>query len=1218
MNIDAGDIAFVRVLGPIQVVTASGRALDLPSASQRRLLARLAVDAPRSLRVDLLCDVLAVSPGALRTIVSRLRKGFGGTTVVASQGRYRLAAPVDAALFTASLSQRRAGDDRIGTLEQSLALWTGPAYEEFSAEAWAEPEAARLSELHAAAIEDYAVALIVARRWPEAIAELKAHVSVNPLRDRAWGLLVQALGGAGRQADALTAFREYHAYLAEWVGTEPSAEVRRIERQIAAGWDGIEAGRDGIGEQDRPVGSGSPQPVGSGSPQPVGSGSPQPVGSGSPQPVGSGSPQPVGSGSPQPVRPRSWRGNGWLPLPAELARGPTLVGRARELGLLADEAAQVGRSGLRAVIVEGEAGIGKTTLLAAFARTLRDEGSAAVLYGRCQDGPAVPLEPFRSLIGHLVDHAPVDVLRAHTMRCGGHLVRVAPRLAGRAELAGAPVSDDATERHLLFEAVSDLLTRLAAISPLAVLLDDVQWAEPTALQLLRHLGRALGNVPVLLVLSARDTDERRSSELRAVLADLERRPGRRIGLGGFDHAELAGLTASLLAVNAAVITPAVSARLRIQTAGNPLYATQLVRHWAESGHLAFASAAVEFADRPAADEVPANLRNLLWSRVSSLGNEVVEVLSAAAVLGTQFAVDPVIDMAGISESDALDALDAAEAAGLLADVPAGAPTLRFVHVLVARAVYTGLPRGRRRRLHAQAAEVLAKRAGPLTIHLAAQIARQYHRGGMPAEAGRWAMTAGDYAARQLSPAEAARWYRTALDHGAALDVPGHERADLLVRLGRAQQQANDPGALETLAEAAALARDCGATAILAQAALATDRGFLRFGPAAPAQVAIVEAALRVAGADPATRARLLALLAEDLVSDVAGTRRTGLAREAIALADASPDPALLARICSSVLYALWGPDHAATRLRADVAQRSIAAAAAAGDPHLEFGVHAAAYTVAIQLADPAGAARSLERLHTIADQIGAPDMTWTVGWYEAFAATMQARFADADQLGRETVELGLAMGAADGVTLFAGQAAVLATIAGHHAELPPIVAQAIDAGPVQLTFHLAHAIVSVASGPREIASDLLAEAAAAGFRSVPPDLMWMTSMLGYAILAIELEDLDAAAQLLAIIEPYTGEIATNLGPVAAYAGRLASLLGRHDIADQHLGAALGIADAFDWDYHRAAILIARAAARRRSLGRIDDPARTWLEAAEGICAAHRLPGMLAMIGGVQE
>ena len=81
-----GDIAFVRVLGSIQVVTTSGLALDLPSASQRRLLARLAADAPRALRVDLLCDVLAVSPGALRTIVSRLRKGFGDTIVVGVAG----------------------------------------------------------------------------------------------------------------------------------------------------------------------------------------------------------------------------------------------------------------------------------------------------------------------------------------------------------------------------------------------------------------------------------------------------------------------------------------------------------------------------------------------------------------------------------------------------------------------------------------------------------------------------------------------------------------------------------------------------------------------------------------------------------------------------------------------------------------------------------------------------------------------------------------------------------------------------------------------------------------------------------------------------------------------------------------------------------------------------------------------------------------------------
>ncbi len=294
-----------------------------------------------------------------------------------------------------------------------------------------------------------------------------------------------------------------------------------------------------------------------------------------------------------------------------------------------------------------------------------------------------------------------------------------------------------------------------------------------------------------------------------------------------------------------------------------------------------------------------------------------------------------------------------------------------------------------------------------------------------------------------------------------------------------------------------------------------------------------------------------------------------------------------------------------------MADRSIAAAAAAGDPHLEFAVHAAAYTVAIQLADSAGAARSLGRLHAIADVIGAPQMTWTVGWFEAFVATMQARFADAGRLGRETAAIGLTLGAAEALDVFTGQAAVLATIAGHHAELPPIVAQAIEAGPVKLTYHLAHAI---ASGPKQVASDLLGAVAADGFRNVPPDVMWLTSMLGYATLAIELEDLDAAALLLAIIEPYAGQIATNLGPAAAYAGRLASLLGRHDVADRHLNTAFQIVDAFDWDYHRAAILMARAAARHRSFGRIDDTARAWLETASGICTARGLPGMLAAIG----
>jgi hypothetical protein len=215
-------------------------------------------------------------------------------------------------------------------------------------------------------------------------------------------------------------------------------------------------------------------------------------------------------------------------------------------------------------------------------------------------------------------------------------------------------------------------------------------------------------------------------------------------------------------------------------------------------------------------------------------------------------------MVEIHERDAMDALDLAERARLVADVGPQAAAMRFVHALVAGAVYSELPGRRRRRLHARAAQVLQKRSDPPATGLAAQLARHCALGGLPADALRWARLAGDHAADRLSPAAAARWYRTALEHTAIVQVADHERADLLARLGRAQHQINDPAALATLTEAAALARRCGATPIVTQAALATDRGFLHLGSVPSGQVAIIESALEVIGdGDAATRARSL-------------------------------------------------------------------------------------------------------------------------------------------------------------------------------------------------------------------------------------------------------------------------------------------------------------------------------------------------------------------------
>src|SRR5207302_7512629 len=125
------------------------------------------------------------------------------------------------------------------------------------------------------------------------------------------------------------------------------------------------------------------------------------------------------------------------------------------------------------------------------------------VYARCDEGAGVPLQPFRSLVAWCVAHVSTAVLEAHAARCGGELERIVPQLADRVAVSEPATSDDATERFLLFEAVADLLRRVAGDGLLVVMLDDLHWAEPTALSLLRHVTRSLADAPVLLIASYR-------------------------------------------------------------------------------------------------------------------------------------------------------------------------------------------------------------------------------------------------------------------------------------------------------------------------------------------------------------------------------------------------------------------------------------------------------------------------------------------------------------------------------------------------------------------------------------------------------------------------------------------------------------------------------------------------------------------------------------------
>ncbi len=657
-------IKSVCLLGGVHAVAVDGSAIDLPSTSQRRLLAILALHSPRRLRSEWLADTFGIAPGALRMAVSRLRSTIGDAVLQTASTGYSVVTDVDALQFSEAVARAADANDRMRGLERALGLWTGPALEEFSGEEWADGEIARLTELHAGTVDDYADELISARRSADAVAVLEAQVARHPYRDSSRGLLIRALASAGRQGDALRAFQQYRALLIEELGTEPSPDVVRIERRVATSWDGIDT------DTSRPAASDAVT----------------------------------------------------VPLPSALAHGARFVGRAHELDALTEELAQVRGSGLRGVVLRGEPGIGKTTLLAAFAQLVGSSADATVVYGRC-DETGVPLQPFRSVLADCVEHAPVDLLAEHVARCGGELVRICPRLATRVGTAPDPTaSDDATERFLVFEAATDLLRRIATPRPLVLIFDDLQWAEPTALLMLRHITRALADAPVLIVASSREAGEHASEQLRAALADLERGEHCGLQLAGFDDDELADLVAIAAPVTDDLEARRVAAALRAETAGNPLYASQLIRHWVESGRLDDAGATA--SDLPVASEedVPPSLRDVVWSRVNALGADAARILTAASVLGIEFSEDVLVDMVGLPESVVVETLDTATRAGLLVDAGSVRRSTRFVHALVANALYADLGRSLRIRLHGEAARSLEQRTDDIGPDVVVQLA----------------------------------------------------------------------------------------------------------------------------------------------------------------------------------------------------------------------------------------------------------------------------------------------------------------------------------------------------------------------------------------------------------------------------------------------------------------------------------------------------------------
>jgi DNA-binding SARP family transcriptional activator len=747
-----------------------------------------------------------------------------------------------------------------------------------------------------------------------AVGSLRRWLALDPLHEPAHQQLMRAHAWAGQHAAALRQYRECVRILDRELGVPPLEETTRLYEAIK--------------EHRAPT---PPAPL-------------APT-------TGPERALPPGSAAAQAGPPAAEH-------PAKGAATPPrypLVGRSAELAALRRAHAEPGTDG-RLIVLEGEAGIGKTRLAEESLAGARAAGGATLAM-RCFPGEAgFAYGPFVAGLRDAVERAGGPE-RLRDLPAGWlvEAARLLPDLAAaRPDLPPAPPLDDPGAQVRFFEGLRQTFSRLCAGDPPGVVfVDDLQWADSASLDLLAYLVRRLRDSPFHILAAWRGEEVPGGHRLRAMLAEAQRAGlARLVSLARLDRAAVAELARAAAAAGVP-LPPDAGERMHEETEGLPYF---LAEYLAALGR-------GEVATGERAWTLTGGVRDLLHARLAGVGETGRQVLAAAAVIGRSFDFDTLREASGRGEEEAVAALEALLAAGLVREL--GVATAEasadydFGHEKLRALVYEETSLARRRILHRRVAEALVARAagrgGRDAGAAAGQIARHYQLAGRDAEAAGYFAQAGEHARRLFANAEALSHLETAL----ALGHP--EPGRLHEACGDARTLLGDYAAAVASYEAAAALRDPAADAV-ALARLERKLGGVhdRRGAweLAERHFASAEQLLGEGGA-PGERAALAAewSLAAHHRGDA--DRALALARRAWDLARAADDRRALAR-AHNLLGLVSGARGDAGQAREHLEQ-SLALAEALGEP----GPRAAALN---NLALACGAAGDVDRAVALAER----------------------------------------------------------------------------------------------------------------------------------------------------------------------------------------------------------------------------------------------------------
>ncbi len=713
--------------------------------------------------------------------------------------------------------------------------------------------------------------------------------------------------------------------------------------------------------------------------------------------------------------------------------------------------------------------------------------------------------------------------------------------------------DTEVARLRLFDAVARFLERLARRAPMLVVLDDLQWADESSLQLLRFVAQPYRPVPMVIVGAYRH-DELGADAART-LAELATH-GELIQLHGLSQEEVFDLVVDAVGALAA---DRWAVEVHRRTDGHPFFARQLIEALADPAQPAGA--------------VPAAAHDLVTRRVERLSGGCRALVEAAAVAGDDLLPDVLGEVCGVETATVALLVEEGVRAGVLVRDADGTRT-RLAHDLFREAISVGLAVPQRLALHQQIADALERRHARGAMVLPADLAR-HCAAAVPLDgverAVRWARSAARAERARLAFAEAAahlaRARRAMEDTGDA--QAGGLLVDLLVEEADARARAGDStGARALLDDAKNRAVALGDAQRLGRAALAVQRLGARFAMPRDAVLDVLETArAALHGTGTALAAQLTASLARELHHSVPAQRPRArpLSEQAIAMARKLDDSETLVACLLARHDVLWTPGRAAERIGlareiAELAQRT-------GDA--ERHAEGLLLTANALLEEGSAAFRAaLTDFLYAAERFGQPRHDYMALTRRGALAIIDGRLDAADELIAQASALGERIGEPDTGNVRMSQLLGLVRAQGEPARLRATAAEAIRwwIGVPSHAHAVAASFLALAGEPDDLAAArrALDTVVALGTWRDDRSYLWSVFIGGMTTAAVRLGDQVVCAELLAELEPMIGACGVNgalvcfMGSNAHWAGLLAGALGRTDDARRWLEQALTV------------------------------------------------------------